>query len=59
MSKIDELFGQDLRVINLGLKSFADDLKSQSIQVIHVDWRPTAGGNAKMMAILNKLKSKA
>lgn len=59
MSKIDELFGQDLRVINLGLKSFADDLKSQNIQVIHVDWRPAAGGNAKMMAILNRLKSKA
>jgi hypothetical protein len=42
----------------MGLKSFADDLKSQDVKVVHVDWRPPAGGNAKMMSLLSKLKSK-
>lgn len=57
MSRIDNLFKQDLCVINIGLKSFADDLKSQDIKVIHVDWRPPAGGNGKMMSLLERLKN--
>lgn len=56
MSKIDELFKQDLGIINMGLRSFAEDLKKQKVKVLHVDWRPPAGGNAKMMGLLNRLK---
>lgn len=58
MSKVNELFNQDLKVINMGLKSFADELKEQGVSVIHTDWRPPAGGNTKMINLLNKLKSK-
>lgn len=58
MSKINELFKQDLCVVNLGLRSFADDLKSQGVKAIYVDWKPAAGGNTKMISLLNKLKSK-
>jgi len=56
--KVNELFKQELRVINMGLRSFANDLKSQGVTVIHVDWRPVAGGNKKMASLLSKLKSK-
>ncbi len=35
----------DLKVINIGLQSFAKDLENQGVAVIHLDWRPPAGGN--------------
>jgi len=56
--KVNELFKQELKVINMGLRSFANDLKSQGVTVIHVDWRPVAGGNKKMASLLSKLKAK-
>ena len=56
MSNINELFNKELKVINMGLKSFSEELKSQDIKVVHVDWRPPAGGNKKMASLLSKLK---
>ncbi|WP_066624699.1 DUF1116 domain-containing protein [Clostridium magnum] len=40
MSAINELFGKDIKVINLGLESFCKDLKEQQVPCIHVNWRP-------------------
>ena len=54
---VDELFKKDLKVINIGLKSFYFDLKSQEVQAVHVNWKPVAGGNAKMASLLARLKS--
>ena len=56
MSKINKLFNSNLQVINMGLESFSKDLKNQKVQVIHMNWRPPAGGNEKMMELLQKLK---
>ncbi|NLM42965.1 MAG: fdrA domain protein [Clostridiales bacterium] len=56
--KVNELFKQELKVINMGLRSFAADIKSQNVEVIHVDWRPVAGGNKKLASMLSKLKGK-
>lgn len=56
--KVNELFKKDLVVVNMGLRSFANDVKSQNVSVIHVDWRPVAGGNKKLGSLLSKLKSK-
>jgi hypothetical protein len=56
MSKIDELFKADLKVVNIGLESFYSDLKKQEVEVVHVNWRPTAGGNKKMASLLSRLK---
>ena len=44
--------------INAGLESFAGSLADQGAGVVHVDWRPPAGGNEKLMGILARLKSK-
>lgn len=54
---VNDLFKKDLKVINMGLKSFYTDLKSQNVQVVQVNWKPRAGGNKKMVSLLNKLKS--
>lgn len=57
-NKLGELFKTDLKVINMGLESFAEDLKSVNVPVIQMDWRPPAGGNKKLAAILEMLKDK-
>ena len=43
--------------INVGLESFAESLKDQDADAIHVDWRPAAGGNQKMAALLERMKA--
>ncbi len=45
--------------INLGIESFYESLKAQNAPVVQVDWKPPAGGNEKLMAILEKLKAKS
>jgi FdrA protein len=44
--------------INAGLESFAESLEAQEADVVHVDWRPPAGGNEALMAILERMKGK-
>ncbi len=51
-------FGGELAAINVGLESFYDSLKSQGASAIQVDWRPPAGGNEQLMAILAKMRTK-
>lgn len=57
MSRVNALFAKELKVLNMGLESFHQDLKSQEVASIHMDWRPAAGGNKKMMSMLDRLKS--
>jgi FdrA protein len=45
-----------LAAINAGLESFAQSLIEQEAAVVHVEWRPPAGGNEKLMAILARMK---
>jgi hypothetical protein len=45
-----------LQVINIGLESFADDLRAQGVTVIQLEWRPPAGGNPRMAALLAALE---
>ncbi len=49
------LLGQPLKVINLGLEGFADELERQGVAVLRVDWRPPAGGDPKLADLLSKL----
>lgn len=49
---------QPLAAINVGLESFYESLTAQGAQAVHVEWRPPAGGNEKMAALLAKMKSR-
>ena len=49
---------QPLAGINAGLESFSESLVAQEAAAIQVDWRPPAGGNEKLMSILERMKSK-
>lgn len=48
--------GPGLAAINVGLESFYESMKAQGGTAVHIDWRPPAGGNEKLMAILAKMK---
>jgi FdrA protein len=50
---------EPLAVINVGLESFAESLHGQGAAVTHVEWRPPAGGNEKLMGILARMKQRA
>ena len=53
--KPQQLLNNPIRVVNIGLQSFARDLKERGVQVVHVAWRPTAGANSKLTKLLSKL----
>ncbi len=55
MTAIGDLFGAELRVVNVGLESFALELEGLGVPVIHVRWSPPAGGDPKMAALLAAL----
>ena len=54
MTALTGVLGQPPRVVNLGLEVFAVELESAGATVIHVDWRPPAGGPA-VAALLARL----
>ncbi len=39
-----KLFKEKLKIVNVGLKGFADDIKVQGGEVVHIDWKPPIGG---------------
>ena len=51
-----EQLEQPLAAINVGLESFYESLISQNAQAVQVEWRPPAGGNEKLAALLQKMK---
>ncbi len=56
MSKLNELFGKKLAVVNIGIESFYRDLQSQGETAVHVNWKPIAGGDKKIAGYLKSLK---
>ena len=53
--KEPSLLGQPLRVINVGLERFAEDLAQHGTTVQQVQWVPPAGGDARLADLLSKL----
>ncbi len=49
------IFEDELRIINIGLEIFADELRSDEVEVVQMDWRPPTGGNSRLTALLVSL----
>lgn len=49
------LLQSDLKVINIGLEIFHDELKQQAVEVVQVEWVPPAEGDREMANLLEKL----
>jgi hypothetical protein len=54
-AKIADLLGSEVRIVNLGIEAFAALLDQLGVPVIHVDWKPPAGGDARTAALLATL----
>jgi len=52
-----DLISRPIKAVNIGLDSFVESLKAQSVEVIHVDWQPPAGGDDKALDLLDRLES--
>jgi len=59
MSAIQRLFTSELRVVNLGLSSFAETLRDVGTSVVDVDWRPPAGGDIGLADLVDGLRAKS
>ena len=55
MSNGENLLSKALKVINIGIKTFAEDLENQGVEVVHVEWQPPAGGDLEILDMLDKL----
>lgn len=55
VKKINDLFKQELTVINMGLESFAENLKKKKVKVLQMNWRPPAGGDKRLISLLVKV----
>ncbi len=53
---LDRFSQTPLAAINVGLESFHASLIAQGATAVQVDWRPPAGGNEKLAAILARMK---
>jgi hypothetical protein len=53
--KAASLLGQPLRVVNVGLERFAEDLAAHGTTVQQVQWAPPAGGDARLADLLSKV----
>lgn len=53
---VKELFKSQLVVINVGAEIFKANLQKQNVKTVQVNWRPPAGGDKKLAALLEKLK---
>ena len=53
--KTIKLLNQPMHILNIGLEAFAQDLRQQEAEVLHMDWSPPAGGDEDMADLLSKL----
>ncbi len=51
------LLSEKPRIINIGLKSFAEVVEQFGCEVVQYDWAPPAGGNVKLIKTLNFLRN--
>lgn len=55
--KDNSLFGKrDLKVVNLGLEVFHSSVTMQNQHCVQVDWWPPAGGNVRLIEIIDRLR---
>jgi hypothetical protein len=50
-----ELLNEKPVFVNLGVRGFAESLRSAGFEVVHVNWSPPAGGDLELAAILDDL----
>lgn len=52
---IQDLLDGPVSVVNIGLAQFAKTLEGEGVAVVQVDWSPPAGGDRRLIDLLDKL----
>ncbi|EHJ06808.1 acyl-CoA synthetase FdrA [Staphylococcus simiae] len=55
--KVLNLINMKPSVINIGLESFTEAIKNSDAEVVQFNWRPVAGGDEKLMKVLQFLNN--
>lgn len=55
--QLRRLLSQKPKIINVGLKSFAEVCEQFGCEVVQFDWMPPAGGNVELIRVLNFLRT--
>jgi len=50
-----DLLTSPVKVVNVGLESFSQQLRSIGVPVVHVSWTPPANGDPKLADIVSKM----
>jgi len=53
---VENFPGEPVAAINVGIETLYAALRSQDVPALQVDWKPPAGGNARLAAILERMK---
>ena len=53
--EVHRVFQDPLVVISVGVRTFAESLEHQGVEVIQVDWIPPAAGDQTMIDLLEDL----
>ena len=53
----NDLLEQTPVIVNVGLEGFSEEMQARDVKVVHVDWRPPAGGDAELADLLSRLGS--
>jgi FdrA protein len=53
---VRRLLTQPPRIINIGLRGFAETLFERGAKVVQYDWSPAAGGDRKLQALIDALR---
>lgn len=54
-NSIDALLASSVKVVNIGLREFAADLKAGKTSVIQVEWSPPVSSNPRIAMLLAKM----
>ncbi|MHA6793539.1 acyl-CoA synthetase FdrA [Pseudonocardia bannensis] len=52
---IRRLLAEPPRIVNIGLRGFAENLLQMGAQVVQYDWRPVAGGDRRLQSLIDAL----
>lgn len=54
---MNNLFGSELTVINVGIQQFSEDIKKQGGKVVQLDWAPPGFGNSEVLEALARIET--
>src|ERR1035437_9618483 len=55
---MNQLFENELKVINIGMKSFKETLDGLRVHSVQIDWQPPIFSDSKVFQVINKNKEK-